>query len=122
MVLVGILIVVGIVSAAALVTIPITHRFSDDFNANHQFGGVTMVAPVGSQLALNWSVSGGPASVSVYNGYGQVLYESDAPSGTFSFTSATHVGRGRGQFDRLRPRLPGVEFRGAHILNGTGLR
>ncbi|MGA8663678.1 MAG: hypothetical protein WB809_01210 [Thermoplasmata archaeon] len=89
MVLVGILIVVGIVSAAALVTIPITHRFSDDFNANHQFGGVTMVAPVGSQLALNWSVSGGPASVSVYNGYGQVLYESDAPSGTFSFTSAT---------------------------------
>jgi hypothetical protein len=87
--LVGILIVAGIVSTAALFTIPLTHRFSDVFNVSVEFGGVTMVAPQGSHLALNWSVSGGPASVSVYNGDGQVLYASNAPSGAFSFASTT---------------------------------
>jgi hypothetical protein len=82
--------VVGVIAViAGLATIPISHRFSDGFNATHEFGGVTLVAPAGSRVALNWSASGGPASISVYNGNGQVLYASNAPTGAFSFTAVT---------------------------------
>lgn len=83
------LIVIGLAVLATLAIVPVSHRFSDGLNATREFGSVSMVAPQGSTLSLNWSVSGGPTSVSVFNAHGQVLYSSSAPSGAFSFTTAT---------------------------------
>jgi hypothetical protein len=84
-----VLVLAGSAVVAALAIVPISHRFSDGFNATPQFGSVSMVAPEGSRLSLNWSVSGGPASVSVFDGHGQVLYRSTAPTGAFTFTTVT---------------------------------
>jgi len=83
---------VGVVVALVLValfTIPITHRFSDGFNATPQFGGASLVAPQGSSLSINWSVIGGSAMIQISNGYGQILFSSPAASGSFAFTSTT---------------------------------
>jgi hypothetical protein len=84
-----VLVVAGIVVVAAVTLVPFSHRFADGFNATHRFGSVSMVAPEGSRLSLNWLVSGGPASVSVFNGHGQVLYASTASAGAFAFTTVT---------------------------------
>ena len=85
--LVVVVLAVGIVTALA--TVPVPHRFSDVFSATREFGTVVLVAPQGSPISLNWSVSGGPASVSVSNGHGQLLDASAASSGSFQFTSTT---------------------------------
>ncbi len=73
----------------ALAVIPVTHRFSDTFDATHEFGTVSLIAPTGSAVALSWAVTGGPASIQVFNGNGQILDASEAPVGSFSFSSTT---------------------------------
>jgi hypothetical protein len=82
----------GIAIAAGLIvlaTIPVSHGFSDEFNATSRFGGATLVAPTGSHIAMNWSATGGPASFSVYDGHAQLLFASHAATGSFAFTSTT---------------------------------
>lgn len=78
-----------IIARVALAIIPIPHIFSEHFTSSMGAAGATLSPPTGAQVTGHWMTSDdGSLTFEIGDSNSNVIYESEASSGSFNFTAS----------------------------------
>ena len=80
-------VVVGIAVLLALLSVPVSHSFSDEFTTFRlHLGSVTLSVPVGAVVTATWSTnSSSSVAFDVVEGNDYPIYQTTGSGGSFSF-------------------------------------
>jgi hypothetical protein len=78
------------VVAAIFAVAPVQHSYSEEFSSSYAApGAATLTPPKGSQVSGSWATGdGGTADFVILNSNQDIVYTSDAASGTYTFTAS----------------------------------